>query len=81
MRFLYRSFLTAKLVNFFGIIIILYKKIIKKINDDFDTNYDIINLISKTNDINTIKTLITSLIAKNICFLENDRSVIKIEED
>ena len=52
-----------------------------KINDDFDTNYDIINLISKTNDINTIKTLITSLIAKNIYFLENDRSVIKIEED
>lgn len=41
-----------------------------KINTDFDTNYDMINLIYTTNDINTIEVMIMSLIGRNISFYE-----------
>ena len=43
-----------------------------KINDDFDNNYDMIKIICTTDDINTIKVMIKSLILKNIHFFKVD---------
>lgn len=52
-----------------------------KINTDFDTNYDMINLIYTSEDINTIKVMIMSLIGRNICFLEESLRVILNEKN
>jgi len=42
------------------------------INDDFNTNYEILNFIYQNNDINSIGLMLKSLLQKNIYFLEQE---------
>ena len=42
------------------------------INDDFNTNYDMLSFIFQCEDINVIKLILKNLIQKNIYFLEEN---------